>query len=430
MSGFFQNLQNGAATTLNGTGSLPGPVVLRDYQHASKTFRPVAYSNAPKFKFLFHTFFNINALNTPLTSNQPSQQGILYGQNSSLGGSSLQTPNYGLLVKEIKLPSFSLNTVQLNQYNRKRIIQTKIKYDPVEIVFHDDNINQINKLWETYYNYYYNDGMIPQTGQPGNSFINTPDVNTRTLYSDSETFSQQNSWGFSGGQSDAKSGKKNPFFNNITVFGLNQHRFTAYTFVNPVITTFSHDTYAYAAGDGIMSNRMTIDYETVIYNYGNIDGKSPGEIVKGFGDSSNYDNTPSPITSPNSNGYALGQNGLVNASGGYIDSPGNFNQIGATQAQNIAYNGFNTVGNNSYGGELNRLYAQSSMNTPTNRNTHFLFRMRNLLLVLLDLRILLLLVHFHPHLLLRKMALPVIILAINIMLLILVLELLLHKTQH
>ena len=37
-----------------------GPV-LRDYTHASLTFRTNNYQNTPKLKFLFHVYFEINA---------------------------------------------------------------------------------------------------------------------------------------------------------------------------------------------------------------------------------------------------------------------------------------------------------------------------------------------------------------------------------
>ena len=54
MSGFFQNLLQDAAGTFFGSD------FLRDYTHASKTFRPDAYQNAPNFKFLFHVYFELN----------------------------------------------------------------------------------------------------------------------------------------------------------------------------------------------------------------------------------------------------------------------------------------------------------------------------------------------------------------------------------
>ena len=49
-----ESLQNSAA------GDFFGSQILRDYTHASKIFKPNSYANTPKFKFLFHTFFDIN----------------------------------------------------------------------------------------------------------------------------------------------------------------------------------------------------------------------------------------------------------------------------------------------------------------------------------------------------------------------------------
>ena len=321
MSGFFQNVLKDAAGTFFGSD------FLRDYTHASKTFRPNAYQNAPKFKFLFHVYFQLNPTGLPET-------------------------NYGLLVKTVKLPSFTFDTSTLNQYNRKRIIQTKIKYDPINISFHDDNGNSIRKMWKGYYNYYYADGTKPQvifngargsattpqlTGGGGFAGATDATYNSRTQYQPSITGNE--SWGYQGGTSDP-TGQKIPFFKNITVFGFNQHNFVAYTLINPVITSFSHDTYDYAQGNGTMEHQMTVDYETVVYNEGAIDGKSPGNIVTGFGDEANYDRTLSPIARPGSNSNILGQGGLVDGVGGAIKDFTDGNYLRAIQAAGTTYNTF------------------------------------------------------------------------------------------
>ena len=321
MSGFFQNVLKDAAGTFFGSD------FLRDYTHASKTFRPNAYQNAPKFKFLFHVYFQLNPTGLPET-------------------------NYGLLVKTVKLPSFTFDTSTLNQYNRKRIIQTKIKYDPINISFHDDNGNSIRKMWKGYYNYYYADGTKPQvifngargsattpqlTGGGGFAGATDATYNSRTQYQPSITGNE--SWGYQGGTSDP-TGQKIPFFKNITVFGFNQHNFVAYTLINPVITSFSHDTYDYAQGNGTMEHQMTVDYETVVYNEGAIDGKSPGNIVTGFGDEANYDRTLSPIARPGSNANILGQGGLVDGVGGAIKDFTDGNYLRAIQAAGTTYNTF------------------------------------------------------------------------------------------
>lgn len=345
MAGFNQDLLSDIA----GVGSLLSGAILRDYTHASKTFRTNSYQNAPKLKFLFHTYFELN---------------------TSLGD---QT-NFGLLVKEIKLPTFSFGTAQMNQYNRKRIIQTKIKYDPIEISFHDDNGNQTTKLWEAYYQYYYNDSTKPGSvlSGPGAGPVGTGNYNSRNIYNSS--ISGDDEWGFSGGQNSG-AGVKVPFFKNITVFGFNQHNFTAYTLINPVITNFSHDTYNYAEGGGTMTNRMTIDYETVVYNYGAMDGRNPGNIVTGFGDPAHYDTKPSPIAGEGQ-GTILGQGGLVDAAGGAIESLQRGDIVGAVAGAMSAYSSFNQLtspqNNIDIGGEvLNALFRTTTGNSPTTRNALF-----------------------------------------------------------
>ena len=56
-------MANSAFTSLKDSlvGAFLSDVYLRDYTHAAKTFLPNVQSNAPKVKFLFHTYFNINS---------------------------------------------------------------------------------------------------------------------------------------------------------------------------------------------------------------------------------------------------------------------------------------------------------------------------------------------------------------------------------
>lgn len=343
-------------------GAFFGSEYLRDYTHASKTFRTNSYQNAPKLKFLFHTYFETNAEAFP------------------------NNFNYGLLVKDVKLPSFTFATHQMNQYNRKRIVQTKIKYDPVDITFHDDNNDSVNYLWNNYYQYYFNDGSKPQNvlrGFRGTNLDNTPvagaglsnpsmQYNDRNLYQNSIT--GDDDWGFAGGQTDSSTGKKVAFFKNITVFGFNQHNFTAYTFINPVVTNFSHDSYNYEDGNGVMQNKMTIDYETVVYNYGKMDGRKPGDIVTGFGDVSTYDRTVSPIAQPGSNGTVLGQGGLIDAAGGAMRALGDGDILSAVKTVGTTYNTFKNTNLKSVAtAELNAMLRNAIQNTPNTRNSLFNF---------------------------------------------------------
>jgi hypothetical protein len=298
-------------------GGFFGNDYLRDYTHAAKTFRAAFYQNAPKYKFLFHVYFDLN----------------VPGPTDANGSSA---NNFGLLVKSVKLPNYTFATSELNQYNRKRIIQTKVKYDPVDITFHDDNRNLITSLWYKYFTYYYSDSTKPKVVFAGNrgglpnsqlygGGVSGPateaDYNTRTQYLNSIT--GNDNWGYYGEPLPGitnLSGEpvKTPFFKNITVFGLAQHTFIAYTLINPIITRFGHDTYDYEQGNGIMSNSMTIEYETVVYNQGSLDGNKPDNILTGFGDKANYDRRLSPIATPGSNSNIFGRNGLIESAGGAI----------------------------------------------------------------------------------------------------------------
>lgn len=356
MSGFFQNLLKDAA------GGFFGSDYLRDYTHASKTFRPNAYQNAPKLKFLFHVYFKINA-----EVYQSAQQ------------------NFGILVKEVKLPSFTMQTAQLNQYNRKRIIQTKIKYDPVTINFHDDNGNVINTLWRNYYKYYFADGnkisdyggTPPADDSQGatEAYGTSTDLNeykTKNLYQPS--ISGNTDWGYVGetvGGIGGPSLSKKPFFDSITIFGFHQKNYMAYTLVNPIITNFAHDTYAYSEGNGIMQNTMTLDYEYVLYGNDAISGEAP-EKAGGFGDQTNYDRTLSPIANPGSNATILGQGGLVDAATGALDDLAKGNLLGAVKKAGTAYNTFKNKDIKSVAKtELLNMLQDSIQNAPNTRNTRF-----------------------------------------------------------
>lgn len=297
MAYFSDNLQRSA-----GNG-----VILRDYQHASKIFRPGSFDLAPKLKFLFHTYFDINPV--------AYAGGINDGQN------------FGVLVKSVKLPSFSIKTQELNQYNRKRIVQTKISYESSSVTFHDDSINTITKLWDAYYSYYYKDptnfnglfsGRASQIGNsdPGNLQL-TQDYNVRNIYDGDLT--GENNWGYIGESFRSNSATKAPFFRNITIFGFSRHNFTAYTLINPMITKLDHDTYNYNEAGGTMDIKMDINYETVVYNEGAIDGQDPSSIVAGFGLEQYYDRELSPLTPPGTNSAITGRGTYKNASGGVVN---------------------------------------------------------------------------------------------------------------
>lgn len=257
---------------------------LLDYIHAERIFRDNIFQYAPRFKFQFHVFFDID-------------QEIYYAINTP------PEKNVGLVVKTVRLPQYSIQTHQMNQYNRKRIVNTKIKYDPVTITFHDDNSNTVRNMWYNYYSYYFDDpnnsDKSPrQAANEGNgNSSRTPiqyDFTDRDQYAAIPPSEINQSWGYVG--EGNQNGIKKPFFKNIIIYGFSpQKTYVAYTLVNPVITSFQHDTYSYADGNGTMENTMSIDYEFVKYDTGAFSGDNPSAMVLRFAeDTGTYDFTKSP----------------------------------------------------------------------------------------------------------------------------------------
>lgn len=309
-----------------------------DYEHAAKTFLTNGYEFAPRHKYLFHVYFTINtayvpALRTAFADNQ-------------------EIATIGLMVKNVQLPNYNISVEQMNQYNRKRLVQTKIDYQPVQFEFHDDGGDLIRDFWYSYYSYYYKDPSQKYDNLANNNgslgpLIGTPNgfsYNNRDIYDNNRTV---NDWGYIGESyndgadifSVGNTGKL-PFFKDIRIFGFNQHKWASYILINPLITEWQHDTYDYSQSSGTMSNRMTIRYETVKYGTGAIGDVRPDTNVVGFADPSYYDTLISGITRPGSNATVFGQGGLIDTGVGIAEdlaSGGVAGYIGAAQKAIAAY---------------------------------------------------------------------------------------------
>lgn len=316
---------------------------LRDYHHASRVFRTNAYELKPRFKFLFHVSFTINTQEIPAL-------------NAVFGGNAQDPTNLSLVVKTVDLPKYNITNETLNQYNRKRVIQTKINYEPVTLTFHDDGGDNVRNLWYNYFAYYYKDPnqqyLQPQNMNGSMGSLATRQAgfgyNARDIYSDNRT-GQINDWGYIGEAfndgltSQFNSSGKPPFFRDIRIYGMDQHKYAEYVLINPIITNWNHDQYDYSQSNGFMQNSMTISYETVKYYSGAIGKNRPDVNVVGFADPSHYDTTLSPIARPGSQATIFGQGGLLDAGEGILEdlqSGSVLGLLGAAQKASTAYNTF------------------------------------------------------------------------------------------
>lgn len=327
---------------------------LRDYSHAAWTFWSNAAELLPRYKFLFHVYFNINTGQIPALQN-------VFGTNDQY--------TVGMMVKTIQTPGVDYSVETMNQYNRKRLIQTNLKYKPVNIVFHDDQGDLVRNMLYNYYAYYYKDpsqsyNSIPaQNGTLGQigSLANGYSYNLRDTYNNSW---QNSDWGYIGesySDSSIVTGSiptKPPFFNDIRIYGLSQKTFASWVMINPMITQWSGDTYDYNDGGGTMTQTIDIEYESLKFYTGAIGGAAPSASVPGFADPGRYDNVVSPIARPGSTNSVFGQGGLLDAGAGIVQdlqsltsgSGGVTNLLGAVQIGATAW--YNIFRNRNIGQTL------------------------------------------------------------------------------
>lgn len=254
------------------------------YDHATKLFVADNMRLMPKQKFLYYVVINIDVgiIQNLLTSSQSISDPI---SSQDL----IQQYEAGLMAKRVELPKFTMNTKTLNAYNRKNIVQTHITYDPISITFHDDAADIITNLWNDYYTYYYRDSDYDPT-----------------LYQLPHKYQPRNAekWGFSPRNSNLK-----PFLRSIQIYSLHQKRFTEYTLVNPMISSWRHGEHDAYAGNEPMDATMTLAYETVKYKTGYVNAVD----VNGFS-ILHYDNFQSPISTSTTNIFT--DSGIIGAAEG------------------------------------------------------------------------------------------------------------------
>lgn len=216
-----------------------------DYKHAHNLYTQYNFAFSPKVKFLYHIDFSVNNDINIANNNVP----LVKARNTKEFSSVIS-----VLGKRVDLPSYRVSVDTKQQYNRKKNVQTRIDYDEVRMVFHDDNLGITRSMLEEYYNHYFRDGL--------NKNVNG-DV---TGYGSRDKYSNfVPRYGLDNGSEVA-------FFNYIKIFQLSKQKWFGYTLINPLLTSWQHDTLEYGDGAGIMENTVSIAYEGVIYTHGDIEG--------------------------------------------------------------------------------------------------------------------------------------------------------------
>jgi hypothetical protein len=167
--------------------------------------------------------------------------------------------NISFKIKTIDKPKVDLTTVELNQYNRKRLIYTKTEYLPFTVKIHDSVDGSAVQFWKDYFTYYIGDS------RPKTSF----DYGSLTAGPTTPTFDYSSGWGLS------PTAENTNFFIRLDLYslfggasvgsagGTGQYQLTSY--INPRITSIDFEQHDSNSSD-LEEVSITFKYEAIQYN--------------------------------------------------------------------------------------------------------------------------------------------------------------------
>ena len=273
----------------------------RSSHHATYNFNQegtTLYRNQPRFPFEYYIDIKLNKVGTASSYVQKFFNTQEWVQIAPL-------------VKSVSMPSFKIITTPLNQYNRKRLSQTRIMYEPVRMVLHDVADGKTLSFWEMYYRYYFMDGNEPgmnvakqpqtagtdlATQYSVENFLNNYG-NTGSLYGlnlQSTATSKVDSYSATSGivpmpydtvgnKQDTDNivtdklsnhgfgfnlptvGKERDLIKLINIYQVHAGKFNQVALVNPRISEFKHDVLDYAESGKTLELTFMIEYEYAYY---------------------------------------------------------------------------------------------------------------------------------------------------------------------
>ena len=247
-------------------------VHMRDSRHAANAYgfnKTNLVNGTPRHKFEFFVKFNFNNDNQAVRN---FVQAFLNNVDQDI---------VTQMVKTVTMPSMTIDTEVLNQYNKKRISQKRISYSPVSITFHDSVEGRMLRLWEMYYEYYFKDGLANQKldlGQStggGNTIIgkfldsffdafngtDAPEHRRDQYYDDTISGTFTDNYGYN----LQRVGNTKYLIESIDIFQIHGGKFSRTRVMHPRVVAFAHDTLDYEDSSGLVEMRFEFDHEGVIY---------------------------------------------------------------------------------------------------------------------------------------------------------------------
>ena len=162
----------------------------------------------------------------------------------------------GSLVRSADMPQVEFKTQTMNEYNKKKIVNTGVEYQPVTIRVADTVSNAWLQIIMKYFAYHY---MNPRN----KGYENDRDINSQTINRGGADFvgSQYGTGGPFDSNRYGYNVNENPnFFERIDYVLYHGGKGVQYSLLNPIMVGFTHTPIDYASNE-LMEFNMTFQYE-------------------------------------------------------------------------------------------------------------------------------------------------------------------------
>lgn len=162
------------------------------------------------------------------------------------------------VVKAIDRPSVQPVIEEINQYNRKRLVSTGVKYQPINCTFYDTADGAAMEMWLEYARYYYGDYRLDPSSYSDD--ILNPQIDLAAYQNGAGATIQPPTTAFPEGINSQF------FFDKVVVYQVWGNEYTSYELINPRINQFTPDELDYEQS-AASTVQMSLQYEAI--NHGN-----------------------------------------------------------------------------------------------------------------------------------------------------------------
>lgn len=210
------------------------PLMLRTSRYATvhnKANR--AIQAMPRQKFLFYATFNASPALSRNRNFSTWQQGFAFQ------------------IAKIDRPKTTPQLRDLNQYNRKRVVHTGIKFDQVNITLHDTVDDRVLRVWRDYYKWYFGEGRGKNAATTWKSSVIVP----------RQDMPVSNGWGFAPPNT---TDSDTNFFDTLDIYTFYGKKFTQVRVYNPKISNINFDSLETASSE-LATVEMSLEHEGYEY---------------------------------------------------------------------------------------------------------------------------------------------------------------------